>query len=226
MPRRSMRRRWQQRAPPSKDCPRSKRCSGTPSTLSPPATRRGAIAARLAVAVAHNLSQIARDLSAGWGGDGEWRRKMLEPGPQNASYKTPAEPPAEFARVADHRAADDARPPDCAAHRGRRDPGQTAAAAVRAVGLERGLHRRLGRVAAGALRGDGSRRRRAAGQGMDAAMDHHGVQEAGRGRARCGKRGARAKARTPSASGACASCASTWRGSASSSGASLRRLRV
>ena len=24
---------------------------------------------------------------------------MLEPGPQNASYKTPAEPPAEFARA-------------------------------------------------------------------------------------------------------------------------------
>ncbi len=54
---------------------------------------------RLAVAVSQNLSNIARELSSGWAADGEWRHKMLEPGPQNATYKTPAEPPAEFARA-------------------------------------------------------------------------------------------------------------------------------
>jgi hypothetical protein len=53
----------------------------------------------LAAAVAHNLANIAGELSAGWSPDGEWRRRMQEPGPQNASYKTPAEPPAEFARA-------------------------------------------------------------------------------------------------------------------------------
>jgi predicted lipoprotein len=34
-----------------------------------------------------------------WTGAEGWRKRMLEPGPQNASYKTPAEPPAEFARA-------------------------------------------------------------------------------------------------------------------------------
>ncbi len=53
----------------------------------------------LAVAVARNLANIGRDLSSGWSRDGEWRRRMLEPGPQNPSYKTSAEPPAEFARA-------------------------------------------------------------------------------------------------------------------------------
>jgi hypothetical protein len=53
----------------------------------------------LAEAIAQNLAQMAKDLSAGWSRDGEWRRRMLNPGPQNAGYKTPAEPPAEFARA-------------------------------------------------------------------------------------------------------------------------------
>ncbi len=53
----------------------------------------------LAAAIAHNLSNIAGELSAGWSSTGDWRRKMLKPGPQNESYKTPAEPPAEFARA-------------------------------------------------------------------------------------------------------------------------------
>lgn len=54
---------------------------------------------RLAVSIAHNLATLAGELLAGWQRDGEWRRRMLNPGPQNASYKTAAEPPAEFARA-------------------------------------------------------------------------------------------------------------------------------
>lgn len=53
----------------------------------------------LAVAVAQNLAHIARDLLSEWSGKGGWRRRMLDAGPRNASYKTPAEPPAEFARA-------------------------------------------------------------------------------------------------------------------------------
>jgi hypothetical protein len=53
----------------------------------------------LAVAVVHNLAQIARDLLSEWRGKAGWRRRMLDAGPQNASYRTPAEPPAEFARA-------------------------------------------------------------------------------------------------------------------------------
>ena len=54
---------------------------------------------RLAVAVAQNLASIARDVVSEWGGEQGWRRRMREPGPENASYKTQAEPPAEFARA-------------------------------------------------------------------------------------------------------------------------------
>jgi len=54
---------------------------------------------RLAASVAHNLDNIARDILSDWSGAQGWRRRMLEPGPQNASYRTPAEPPAEFARA-------------------------------------------------------------------------------------------------------------------------------
>jgi len=53
----------------------------------------------LTAAIAQNLVNIAHDLAAGWSKDGDWRRKMLEPGPQNPTYKTSAEPPAEFARA-------------------------------------------------------------------------------------------------------------------------------
>jgi hypothetical protein len=54
---------------------------------------------RLAVSIARNLATLAGELLAGWARDGEWRRRMLDPGPQNASYKTAAEPPGEFARA-------------------------------------------------------------------------------------------------------------------------------
>jgi len=53
----------------------------------------------LSVAVARNLANIARDLSSGWSRNGVWRRRMLKPGPQNPTYKTPAEPPAELVRA-------------------------------------------------------------------------------------------------------------------------------
>jgi predicted lipoprotein len=54
---------------------------------------------RLAVAIANNLQKVARDVVSEWGGETGWRARMLAPGPDNASYKTPSEPPAEFARA-------------------------------------------------------------------------------------------------------------------------------
>ncbi len=54
---------------------------------------------RLAVAVAQNLANISHDMLSEWRGPQGWRRRMLEPGPANASYRTAAEPPAEFARA-------------------------------------------------------------------------------------------------------------------------------
>jgi uncharacterized protein len=54
---------------------------------------------RLAIAIAANLSGLARDLLAEWKGESGWRRRMLDAGPQNVSYKSETEPPAEFARA-------------------------------------------------------------------------------------------------------------------------------
>ncbi len=54
---------------------------------------------RLAVAIAKNLEGIASDLVSEWKGDQGWRARMLAPGADNASYKMPPEPPAEFARA-------------------------------------------------------------------------------------------------------------------------------
>jgi uncharacterized protein len=54
---------------------------------------------RLAVAVARNLANLSRNMLAEWDGPHGWRQRMLVPGPDNPSYRTPAEPPAEFARA-------------------------------------------------------------------------------------------------------------------------------
>lgn len=53
----------------------------------------------LAVAIAGNLSQLARELAHGWYGENGWRRRMLDAGPQNPRYKSETEPPADFARA-------------------------------------------------------------------------------------------------------------------------------
>lgn len=53
----------------------------------------------LAVAIANNLNNVARDVVSEWSGETGWRARMLTPGPENASYKTPSEPPSEFARA-------------------------------------------------------------------------------------------------------------------------------
>jgi uncharacterized protein len=63
------------------------------------ADEEGRYRCALAAAIAQNLANISQELSAGWGSTGEWRRRMLNPGARNESYKTPAEPPAEFARA-------------------------------------------------------------------------------------------------------------------------------
>jgi predicted lipoprotein len=53
---------------------------------------------RLAVAVAQSIANLAGEMVGEWDGPDGWRKRMLEPGPQNATYKTAAEPPADFAR--------------------------------------------------------------------------------------------------------------------------------
>jgi uncharacterized protein len=53
----------------------------------------------LAVAIAGNLSQLARQLAGEWDGEGGWRRRMLDTGPENPRYKSETEPPADFARA-------------------------------------------------------------------------------------------------------------------------------
>jgi len=71
-------------------------------TAKPPITaddEDGRYRCRLAVAIAKNLEAIGRDLVTEWGGETGWRARMLAPGADNASYKSPAEPPAEFARA-------------------------------------------------------------------------------------------------------------------------------
>ncbi len=70
-------------------------------TATPPITaddEDGRYRCRLAIAIAKNLQGIASDLVSEWGGDNGWRARMTAPGPDNPTYKTPAEPPAEFAR--------------------------------------------------------------------------------------------------------------------------------
>jgi uncharacterized protein len=71
-------------------------------TAKPPITSDdddGHYRCRLAVAIARNLQSIARDLVSEWSGEKGWRARMLAPGPDNTNYKTPPEPPAEFARA-------------------------------------------------------------------------------------------------------------------------------
>lgn len=53
----------------------------------------------LAVAIAQNLANIARDISSEWKGEAGWRSKMLQPGPQNPLYKAPTEPAADLVRA-------------------------------------------------------------------------------------------------------------------------------
>jgi len=54
---------------------------------------------QLAGAIAQNLDSIARGILSDWSGEQGWRRRMLEPGPQNTNYKTSVEPAADFARA-------------------------------------------------------------------------------------------------------------------------------
>jgi uncharacterized protein len=54
---------------------------------------------KLALSMAQSTHTLARDVVAEWDGEQGWRRRMLEPGPQDAPYKTPEEPAADFARA-------------------------------------------------------------------------------------------------------------------------------
>lgn len=52
----------------------------------------------LSLAIAQNLSNLARDISSEWTSGKDWRRTMLTPGPENPLYKTTAEPAADLVR--------------------------------------------------------------------------------------------------------------------------------
>jgi uncharacterized protein len=67
--------------------------------LGPGGTENQTYRCALAVAIAGNLSQLAGELAGGWDGDGGWRRRMLDAGPENPRYKSETEPPADFARA-------------------------------------------------------------------------------------------------------------------------------
>jgi hypothetical protein len=54
---------------------------------------------KLALAMAQSTHTLARDVLTEWDGDHGWRRRILDPGPQDTPYKTPEEPAADFARA-------------------------------------------------------------------------------------------------------------------------------
>ena len=47
---------------------------------------------KLALAMAQSTHALAREILAEWEGDAGWRRRMVEPGPQDERYKSPEEP--------------------------------------------------------------------------------------------------------------------------------------
>jgi predicted lipoprotein len=54
---------------------------------------------KLAVSVARNLAGIAHAVLGEWSGDDGWRSRMLHAGADSPTYRSAAEPPAEFARA-------------------------------------------------------------------------------------------------------------------------------
>jgi uncharacterized protein len=54
---------------------------------------------KLAFAMAQSTHTLARDVLAEWDGEHGWRRRILEPGPNDTPYRTPEEPAADFARA-------------------------------------------------------------------------------------------------------------------------------
>lgn len=54
---------------------------------------------KLALAMAQSMHTLARDVLSEWDGEHGWRRRVLEPGPQDTPYKTAEEPAADFARA-------------------------------------------------------------------------------------------------------------------------------
>jgi len=53
----------------------------------------------LAVAIAQNLSNLARDISSEWTSGKDWRGTMQSPGQKNPLYKSPTEPAADLVRA-------------------------------------------------------------------------------------------------------------------------------
>jgi predicted lipoprotein len=54
---------------------------------------------KFALAMAQSMHTLARDVLSEWDGERGWRRRVLEPGPQDTPYKTAEEPAADFARA-------------------------------------------------------------------------------------------------------------------------------
>jgi len=62
-------------------------------------TEDGRYRCRLAASIAKNLETIAREAVSGWTGPNGWRQEMLNPGPDNAQYRSSAEAAATFVRA-------------------------------------------------------------------------------------------------------------------------------
>ena len=54
---------------------------------------------KLAVSIARSAHALAREILTEWQGDTGWRRRMVEPGANDARYKTAEEPAGDFARA-------------------------------------------------------------------------------------------------------------------------------
>jgi predicted lipoprotein len=54
---------------------------------------------KLAFTMAQSTHALAGEILTEWQGDGGWRRRMVEPRADDARYKTPEEPAADFARA-------------------------------------------------------------------------------------------------------------------------------
>ena len=54
---------------------------------------------KLAVSIAQSMHAFAREILTEWQGDTGWRQRMVEPGANDARYKTAEEPAGDFARA-------------------------------------------------------------------------------------------------------------------------------
>ena len=102
----------------------------------------------LAEAIAANIVSVADEIADGWEKPGGWKDKMLHPGPDNDTYKSPEESAGELVKallVGLSLTADLQLKPQV-------KPGREAGAAVPKIGTSKGLLRVEHRVSQKSLR--------------------------------------------------------------------------